>query len=221
MILAIDTATRWTGLALHDGTAVCAEYGWRANNTQTMELAPTVQHLLKQIGVAPDQLSAIAVALGPGSYTGLRIGLGFAKGWSLAHNTPIVGIPTMDIMAASLGHAAGTLVVITEAGRTRVNAGTYQWEKGKGWQMQGQPTIETWDELIARLAYPTILVGEISGEARAQVKQSGKRLLVAPPADNARRAGYLAELGWQKVRNGRLDDPRTLTPLYLKEPDGS
>ena len=85
MILAIDTATRWAGLALHDGTAVIAEHGWRCLNNHTIEMTPAIDDMLKQAGVEPADLSGIAVAIGPGSYTGLRVGLALAKGLALAN----------------------------------------------------------------------------------------------------------------------------------------
>ncbi|MCA9960226.1 MAG: hypothetical protein KC443_14390, partial [Anaerolineales bacterium] len=68
MILAIDTATRWTGLALHDGTAVIAEAGWRSINTQTIELSPAIAGLLQRADTDSGELKGIAVAIGPGSY---------------------------------------------------------------------------------------------------------------------------------------------------------
>jgi tRNA threonylcarbamoyladenosine biosynthesis protein TsaB len=112
MILAIDTATRWTGLALHDGLGIVAERGWRGGNTQTVELAPAVEELLQASGVAAADLQGIAVSIGPGSYTGLRVGLAVAKGMSLAYQIPLIGVPTLDIVAASIGLRTGNLIVI-------------------------------------------------------------------------------------------------------------
>ena len=77
----------------------------------------------------------MAVALGPGSYTGLRIGLGFAKGLALANQIPLIGVPTLDILAASVGELPGRLLLAAEAGRTRVCVAVYQWQKRQGWQV--------------------------------------------------------------------------------------
>ena len=85
MILAIDTATRWAGLALHDGTAVIAEYGWRCLNNHTIELSPAIEDMLSRVDKSINDLDGIAVAIGPGSYTGLRVGLALAKGMALAN----------------------------------------------------------------------------------------------------------------------------------------
>jgi tRNA threonylcarbamoyladenosine biosynthesis protein TsaB len=220
MLLAIDTATRWLGLALHDGRKVVAEVGWESVNTQTMELAPTVAGLLARAGVETADLDGIAVAIGPGSYTGLRIGVGFAKGLALVHNRPLIGVPTLDILAASLPRSERQLVIVAEAGRTRVCAGFYKW-KGKGWQNDGQLQILDWDSLIDMVEESAIMAGEISAEAAKKVRVSRKKLLLTPAADSTRRSGYLAEIGWFRLRRGRTDDAAALSPIYLRDPAGA
>lgn len=222
MILAIDTATRWLGLAVHDGTAVLAEQGWRSHNTQTIELVPAIAQMLARVGGHTADLTAIAATLGPGSYTGLRIGLSVAKGLALAHHTPLVGIPTLDVTAASAdrSHITGQLMAVVEAGRTRISAAPYQWQK-KEWVAQSDPLNSTWADLLAQTTIPTTFVGEISAEAQKLVRQAGKHLHMATPAHNVRRAAVLAELGWHRHRRGQTDPAATLTPNYYRHPDGS
>lgn len=216
MLLAIDTATRWTGLALHDGSAVVVESGWRGVNTQTVELAPAVAELLRRVGLGAADLAGIAVALGPGSYTGLRVGLALAKGLALANQTPLVGVPTLDIVAASLGEMAGQLYIIAEAGRTRVCAAPYTWRANKGWQAAASPIITAWPELLATVSDPATFAGEVTAEAAKLIRE--KKLRLVSPADSVRRAGYLAELGWRRLRKGKVDDAAALVPIYLREP---
>jgi tRNA threonylcarbamoyladenosine biosynthesis protein TsaB len=218
MILAIDTATRWTGLALHDGTAVLAEHGWRSTNTQTIELAPAIENMLARAAVPAEFLKGIAVAIGPGSYTGLRIGLGLAKGMALAHQTPLIGVPTLDIMAAALPQMPGALVIIAEAGRRRITAGIYGWQTVKGWQAPELPLNTTWEELLEKLEPPAVLTGEISIGAMKQIRAAGKGLRAVRAVDRVRRAGYLAEVGWHRLRKGKVDNAAALTPIYLREP---
>lgn len=223
MILAIDTATRWLGLALHDGTAVLEETGWRCSYNHTVALTPAIQEMLKRADLTPAALSGIAITIGPGSYTGLRVGLAVAKGLALANHTPLLGVCTLDVVAAGIGAQPGKLVVAAEAGRTRVSTAVYTWKNNNGWQMQQTPLVDTWQALLAGLADEghLLFAGEISAEAARQIRAAGKQFQVALPASCTRRAGYLAEIGWRRLRQGQLDDARTLTPLYLKEPDGS
>jgi tRNA threonylcarbamoyladenosine biosynthesis protein TsaB len=218
MILAIDTATRWTGLALHDGTAVLSEQGWYGHNTQTIELAPAIAATLRWAGIAAADLEAVAVSLGPGSYTGLRVGLGVAKGLSLANQTALIGVPTLDILAAAFQPLDHALLLVAEAGRTRICAARYEWRDRAGWQSEQPPQITTWEQLLAEQSGPLTIAGEITSAAQRQIRTSSKDFHLAPPAAWPRRAGYLAEIGWRRLRKGQTDDVAALVPIYLREP---
>lgn len=217
MILAIDTATNWIGLALHDGASVLAEFGWRSRQTQTEELAPAVAQLWARTGVAPADLGAVAVAIGPGSYTGLRVGLALAKGIALAHNLPLAGVPTLDIVAAAVCRLETDLVAVAEAGRTRLWAGQYQWAAKRGWERLGEPMLTTWEDLLTRLQLPVAFAGEV-GAAAKLIRRANRSAIIAPPAESVRRAATLAEIGWQRWKRKQFDDANALGPLYLREP---
>jgi tRNA threonylcarbamoyladenosine biosynthesis protein TsaB len=221
MILAIDTATKWTGLALHDGRTLVAESGWYSSHNQTVELAPAVVQMLNRSARSAADLSAIAVAIGPGSYTGLRIGLGFAKGLSLANQLQLIGVPTLDILASALPRSEGTLVIVAEAGRSRICTNNYIWSVGKGWESAEDPTIETWELLLHRIEGPATIAGEITPAGKRLIRNIKKQLKVVTPASTNRRAGYLAEIGWNRLRRGWTDDPEELKPIYLRDPAGS
>lgn len=221
MLLAIDTATRWLGVAVHDGQRILAELGWQPKQTQTVELAPTIASLFQRVGCTAADLQGIGVVVGPGSYTGLRVGLGVAKGLSLANQTPLVGISTLDVVAAGVGQLKGQLVVVAEAGRSRVCAGIYHWHRSHGWQSATPPDIVTWEQLLASIERTAYFAGEVEPEAMRQIKHAGKDFHTLPPATRVRRAGYLAQLAWQRLRKGEVDDPASLIPIYLRDPAGS
>ncbi len=220
MILGIDTATRWLGLALHSGTAVIAETGWKCQNNHTIELTPAINEMLKRANLTPADLEAVAVAIGPGSYTGLRVGLAVAKGMALANQIPLVGISTLDIVAASFGPLPGKLVVVAEAGRTRIVAATYEWQSRFGWQADMAPVIDTWENVLGMVYGRASFTGEITPEAAKQIRAANKTFHAAPPASSVRRAGYLAEIGWQRFRKNNVDNAAELAPIYLKDPAG-
>lgn len=218
MILAIDTATRWTGIALHDGHNVIAEFGWYAAKKQTVELAQTVADLLRKTDVQANMLTGLAVTKGPGSYTGLRVGMGFAKGFALAHTVPLVGIGTLDVIVAAFDRLEVPLIPVCEAGRKRVCAATYQYDEEQAWQVVVEPDIYTWEDLLAQAPPISLFVGEISAEKHALIQQKG--FLTAAPPYNVRRAALLAELAIQRIKQHDYDDPASLVPIYLREPGG-
>lgn len=218
MLLALDTATRMMGIALYDGTEVWAEVIWQTNGHHTVELGPEVVLLLRRQGLGVEDLGAVAVAEGPGSYTGLRIGMALAKGLAVAQGIPLVGVPTLDILAYGQPPSDAQLVGLIHAGRSRVAAVWYKWES-KGWKPKGEPETYSWDELVEALQAPAYVVGELGIEGREKLK-SIPGIQLGTPAYSLRRPGYLAELGWKEWKRGRVHDPGNLTPLYLKSPEG-
>lgn len=220
MLLAIDTATKWAGIALYDGASVVAERGWQCLNTQTIELAPAIREVLELAGITPVELQSIAVALGPGSYTGLRVGLALAKGVALANGIPLIGVPTLDIIATSFGPAEMQLLVAVAAGRGRVSSSVYGWHSGE-WLSKEGPFTDTWESLLSRLGgEATLFAGEISPAAGKLIRSANRAYRLASPASSVRRAGYLAELGWRRLRKGLADDSRDLAPIYARDPAG-
>src|SRR3989304_1070546 len=99
MLLALDTAADTIGLGLTDGARILAEEVWLARRHATVELAPETARLLRRAGVQEDQLLGIAVTIGPGSYTGLRIGLAFCKGLAFGRGLKVVPVPTLEVWA--------------------------------------------------------------------------------------------------------------------------
>lgn len=222
MLLAIDTATRVISLALHDGDRVWAETSWETANHHTIELAPAVQEMLARANTTPAGLKGVAVALGPGSFTGLRIGLGLAKGLATACNLPLFGVPTLEILAASQPRFDGLLLSVLQAGRGRVCVQRFAWDM-EAWEPQADPAIMGWDTLLAEVddGQPVLLSGEVGPEAIQKMlaaNAAGKAFTLAPAAFRLRRAAFLADRAWQRLQAGDHDNPYTLVPIYLHQP---
>jgi tRNA threonylcarbamoyladenosine biosynthesis protein TsaB len=199
--LALDTATDTASVALHDG-AVLAESTWTSRRRHTVELAPRVERMVVGHGVSFSDLAGIAVAIGPGSYTGLRISLSLAKGIALSVGTPVVGVPTLDILAASLAEVirkdgGGDLYAVLRAGRGRIVAARYP-QGGGGWPDPSELTVETVAEFAERARGPAWVAGELDAPARELLSSIG--LTVLPPEMSVRRAGWLAALGRRRER---------------------
>jgi tRNA threonylcarbamoyladenosine biosynthesis protein TsaB len=217
VILALDTSTDTTGLALFDGERVLAEQLWFSREHATVDLAPEIALLLRRTRTRMQDLTALAVALGPGSFTGLRIGLALARGLALAGRRKLVGVPTLDILARAQPGRAEPMLAFLHAGRNRLAGVWYKWGK-RGWKAQGDPEGFTWDELRARWSLPAYLCGDFSaGERDAWKDVPGATL--SEPALSVRRPGILAAIGWGMQQARKPADALRLTPLYLSRLD--
>jgi tRNA threonylcarbamoyladenosine biosynthesis protein TsaB len=218
-VLAIDTATNFASVALYqEGNGTIAESSWHTSMNHTVELMPNIVRLMGSQNLEPHRLGAVAVALGPGSFTGLRIGLSVGKGLCLSLGIPIVGIPTLDIVAYAHYWQELPICAILQAGRGRICTALYARDEGQ-WQRITDYGLATVEELSHQLAERTLFCGEIDAPLRASLTAHlGKRAAIASPAYSLRRAGYLAELGWEQVSTSGGDDLANLEPLYLHYP---
>lgn len=213
MLLAVDTSTAQVGLALYDGAQVIGEYAWRSSQRHTVELAPAIFELLTRCGLTMEDVRALGVALGPGSFTSLRVGLSLVKGLALARHLPLVGIPTLDILAAAQALSRVPLAVAIQAGRGRLALGWYKRSKN-GWQARGPTRVVTVEALLDEVKSPAMVCGEFTSEERHKLSQKPEIQLLSP-AQSVRRPAVLAELAWARWQAGRVDDEATLAPIYL------
>ncbi|MDO9131132.1 MAG: tRNA (adenosine(37)-N6)-threonylcarbamoyltransferase complex dimerization subunit type 1 TsaB [Anaerolineales bacterium] len=214
MLLALDTSTAQVGLALYDGTQVIGELFWHSRAHHTSQLAPALAELLARAGVKIDEIKALGVALGPGSFTSLRVGLALAKGLALARHLPMIGIPTLDILAFSQPVRNVPLAAVLQAGRGRLAVGWYRASEN-GWQAEGPAAVTTADDLAQSISTPTLVCGELTAENRQRLARKFKNITLASPAGCVRRPGILAEIAWQKWQAGKVDPAASLAPIYL------
>lgn len=214
MLLALDTSTRTVGLALYDGVEVIGELSWTSRNHHTVELAPAVVDLLKRCGATVADLTALGVALGPGSFTGLRIGLALAKGIAIARRLPIIGVPSLDALAAAQAIRPFPMAAALRAGRGRLAVGWYL-PAGETWAFSGKIETLTAPEISQRIQTPTLVCGELNEEERRLLARKRRNVILASPAQALRRPAFLAELAWERLQAGKIDDPATIAPVYL------
>lgn len=226
-LLAIDTATQFISLALHDGQQMLAEQTWFSENHHTVELAPAVRELLTSARLTPADLTALAVSIGPGSYTGLRIGVALAKGIAGARKLPLVGVSTFDILAAEQPQTTGALILVLGAGRRRIVTSRYHWRKG-AWKQRGEAQNMDWETLIASIDAPVTVSGEISEDGHTVIESAqanGVPITLNSAVYRMRRAGFLAEEAWTRLRasedaaNAGAFLPAAVAPIYVKTKD--
>jgi tRNA threonylcarbamoyladenosine biosynthesis protein TsaB len=214
MLLAVDTSTQTIGLALYDGSQVLGEMYWQTKTHHTVELAPAVDDLMVRCSVKPADIKALGCALGPGSFTSMRIGLAFVKGLALSLKIPILGIPTFNFLVASQPLQNLLLAAVLPAGRKRLAVAWYRNEEDH-WRSYEDPVIMTAEELSAQISQPTYICGEFDAEERQILGRKWKNALLASPAQCVRHPGMLAELAWNRFKAGEQDEPISLAPIYL------
>jgi tRNA threonylcarbamoyladenosine biosynthesis protein TsaB len=208
-LLAIDTSSDRAGLALFDGEAL-HECAWPAERRQTTEVPPRLADLLARAGLAPADLGGVAVAIGPGTFTGLRVGLSLAKGLAMAERIPIVGVPTLVATAEPWRRAGLAVIAALPAGRGRLVWQRFGRDAPSAGPVNGAPP-----ELLEALARGGVdaVVGELPAALRAALAAAPVPLLAEPGVSS--RIGAVARLGWEALSAGRADDLAALEPIYV------
>ncbi|MDB5080789.1 MAG: tRNA ((37)-N6)-threonylcarbamoyltransferase complex dimerization subunit type 1 TsaB [Chloroflexi bacterium] len=218
MILALDSSTSYAGAALYNENGIVAEFTWLSHRDQTTQLLPLIQKMFDVQKMTPANITGVAVALGPGSFNGLRVALSEAKGIALSLGVPIFGVSSLDILAAAHTYLSGNLCVLVEAGRGRFGVGFYKVRAGT-WRQDGEYLNLDLAELIERLEGPTFIAGELKPAQRVELIEKLPKAIILPAAVSLRRPGLLAELAWHRLSLGEPgDDLANLQPIYLHQP---
>ena len=221
IVLGIDSSTQVNTIALlQDGQLLCeAVLNTRKNHSQ--RLMPMMDILLKEAGLTIENVDGVAVSSGPGSFTGLRIGMTTAKALAWSLNKPLVGIPSLDGVAFNAQGVTGIICPILNARRSEVYTALYKMDKGKLKRMSDYMALEP-VELIKRLQNHnqiTLLGDGIEEFISIFAEKLGDRLTVPSPANRLPRASHIAYLGWKRLLKGEADDVINLVPLYVRKAD--
>lgn len=214
LLLALETATATQGVALARGEHVCAERTSERERPGAESLLPLVQSVLAEAGVGLDAVAAFAVSIGPGSFTGLRIGLATAKGLAFGTGRPVAPVPTLAALAASAAAAGarGVLAPVLDARRGELYAAAYAPD-GEGWRECLAPGLYAPAALAALLPRPCTLVGEGVAIA-AEALRAGEGLALGPAL--APRAAQVARLGARLLAAGGGVAAEALAPHYVR-----
>lgn len=218
LILAIDTSTRRAGVALARGDEPVAEYTWFAGQHHTEQLLPAVDSLLTSNGLGLADVQALAVATGPGSFNGLRVGLATVKSFAVALGLPIVSATSLEVEAYAHATAPYPIFAVQDGGRKELAWAVYRGPT-ENWRRVVPERITPPQELVARVRGRSILCGELPEWALPDlVAALGDRAIIPSAAARLRRPALLAELGYRRLQAGKLEDLNTLQPLYLRRP---
>ena len=243
LLLALDTSTRQASIALCTEETLLGEYTWLVGNNHSIELLERIRRLMAECGHTMQAIDVIAVATGPGSFNGLRVAVTAAKALAFALQVPLIGVSTLDVIAAHQRQWRGPICAVLEAGRSELYAACYTFDE----TYEEQNSILTYtlrrlsdylldapealthylqEHLSALVGVPgerqlpvTLFCGEMSETSRAVLHQHlPESSLFLESFQSARHASVLAYLAFQRFLGGIIDDPLSLEPLYLRRP---
>ena len=213
-LLGIDTSSSQGGIALYDGQMLSTR-SWPSDRSHTTTLLAEIHQLLERADVKVRDLAAVAIATGPGAFTGLRVGFGVAKGFHLAAGVPLIGIPTLEATAVAFASCGTPIVAVVGAGRGRL---VWAWYEGgvEGLTQARAPRNGTVTELIDELngSGPVLVTGEIVQD-QAELIDQIDAVLVPPLPLRSRQPAALAELAWRRWQAGDVDQAGAIEPIYL------
>lgn len=218
-LLAIDSSGLVASVAILEDGVLLAEYTVNYKKTHSQTLLPMLDAAASMIELDLNTLDAIAVAGGPGSFTGLRIGSATAKGLGLALDKPLISVPTVDALAYNLYGISGIVCPLMDARRSQVYTGIYRFEQGELEILMEQRAISVSElaEELNRLKEPVTLLGD----GVAVYRENMQELLTvpfteAPPHLNRQRAGALGALAMKYYEAGNLQTAAEHQPDYLR-----
>ena len=214
-ILAIDTSNLTLGVALVKDGKVIAEHISHLKKNHSVRAMPAIDELLKECGLEPNDLTQIAVAKGPGSYTGVRIGVTIAKtlAWSL--NIPVKTVSSLEVLAANGRFFQGLICPLFDARRGQVYTGLYQYRDGKlhGLEEDQNILLEDWLKKLKAMDQQVLFIGSDTGIHREMIERIlDEQAVIADPALQLPRPSELALIGELKE-----DEPvHSIVPNYIR-----
>jgi tRNA threonylcarbamoyladenosine biosynthesis protein TsaB len=197
-----------------NGEQLLSSYELLAEYPHAVELPGAVTRVLEAAHTTLEQVEAIVVDIGPGSFTGLRIGLAFVKALAFPMQTPVIGVPSLEVLAANLPFVPGLICPILDAKQKNVYAALYRLQGG-GLIKQLDSLLGPVDSVLALVTEPAMFLGDGCGLYRDRILAQCPQAQFAAPELWLPRAATLGRLGRERFLQGHRDDPGSLVPMYL------
>jgi tRNA threonylcarbamoyladenosine biosynthesis protein TsaB len=236
--LAIETSGRIGSIALVDEGMVRAEETFPHGLQHAAHIIPIIDRLCRAQGWSPRDVRELYVSAGPGSFTGLRIGITLSKTLAFATGAKIVAVPTHRVLAENAPPEARNLVIVLDAKRDQIFTARFERETSSDQWHEAEPAhLDTLTAMLSRAARPVHLLGEgipyhekfipredaarLPSALRLRLEESSPKssVLVTDPQSWRARAAAVAKLGTELARRGEFVDPYRLTPIYIRRPE--
>ncbi len=214
--LAIDTSTNVMGVGLANEEKVIAEFITNEKKNQSVRLMPAIERLLAEVDLSPKQLNRIIVANGPGSYTGVRIGVTVAKtlAWSL--NIPLVGISSLEVLAYNGRYFNGLISSLIDARREQIYTGLYRFQNGQIDTVEKECIVlaDEWATHVKKYKQPILFLGnDLSKHQNTFSDRLEEQAHFGLPSEHNPRPGELATLG---LKRSPVENIHQFTPNYVQ-----
>lgn len=218
-ILAFDTATQSCSIALMTDGKLVAESTSAVKGTHTRRLMPMIDRLLSRVEIPMDDLDGFAATVGPGSFTGLRIGISTLKGLAAATQKPIVGVSTLEVLAHQCSGDTEIINPVLDARKNEVYYSLYR-RTLEGPVALTSERSGTPEDLAATIESPCTFIGDGVSVYRDEIRALlGQYAFFAPESENVIQAAVVAALGFKRLSAGNVDDPMVIAPHYIRRSD--
>ncbi len=218
-VLGIDTSSLASSVAVVEDNKLICEYTVNTKKTHSQKLMPMIENMLSIGDLDINDIDMIAICEGPGSFTGLRIGMATAKSISHVNNLPIVGVNSLEVLASNMNLCDKKICSILDAQRTQVYTGQYKYENNELIEIKPIDVVEI-DDLIEELASSNeewIVVGEAVYKYEDKIREKAN-LYIPAPSHNVNKASGLCAVATQKYKNNiDVNDCYSVNPLYIRK----
>lgn len=218
-VLGIDTSSMATSIAVIEDNKLICEYTVNTKKTHSQKLMPMIENMLMMSDLKIKEIDMIAICIGPGSFTGLRIGMATAKAIAHVNNLPIVGVNSLEILAANMDLCDKKICSVLDAQRNQVYTGKYSFENGKLIELCNVDVVEI-ETLIDELSVTDeewIIVGEAVYKYEEMINNT-KNICIPQPSHNVSKASSLCSVAIDKYNNNiDVKDCYTIYPMYIRK----
>ncbi len=218
-ILGIDTSSNASSVAVIEDNKLICEYTVNTKTTHSQKLMPMIENMLLMSGINIKEIDAIAICVGPGSFTGLRIGMATAKAISHVNNLPVIGVNSLEILAGNMDLCDKKICSILDAQRNQVYTGRYKFENGSIVEIQPVDVVEI-ENLLEEISKDNdewILVGEAVYKYEEKIKEI-KNIDIPAPSHNVTKASSLCSIAMEKYNNNiDIYNCYDINPMYIRK----
>ncbi len=216
-ILAVDASTTSGSVALLEGERLAAEWTFHSAIAHNRRLLSSIDSMLRRVGWSMEEMDGFAVTSGPGSFTGVRIGMSTVKTLAWALGKPFVGVPTLDALAASLAFYSGPVCAILDARKGEVYYALYRSDGKGGIVRESHYKVGAPERLAEDIHERALFCGDgWAPHRKFLLERLGALATEAPGPFHMVRAGFVAAMAFDRIIKGDVDDPMTSAPIYVR-----